>query len=171
MSTNEFYPSEVDLPLHITVVEIDPFGFAWHEALRQIADKAVLAGSGRELALKALLAEPGATILAAYHGSILYETLVGVASYRITPEGIKRCNTGTFIPARGFGSALVREMIRRHPGLPMWCKSLPAAWGWCESIGMLATETLPNGWRVYRFTADEAAAFLNPPLPDEAPAP
>ena len=112
-------------------------------------------GSGKTMALKALSGSDTATIITIQEDG----ATVGVANYRVSDEGIKRICMGSKYPRQGFGSMMVRIMIRENPNLPMWCTSVPEANGWCEAIGMTPGEVLEKGWRIYRWTAEEAAAF------------
>lgn len=112
--------------------------------------------SGRDLALQALDPREGGKIAVAFRSG----RPVGATSWRVTDEGVKRINTGALLRKHGVGSALVRFVILANPGLPMWCKSRPEAWGFCQSLGMHPGEMLENGNRIFRWTAEEACTFI-----------
>lgn len=116
----------------------------------------------REVALKALAPAPGATLLGAWLN--VSDELVGVATYRLIDGlGIKRICTATKYHRFGIASAIIRWQIAAHPGLPMWAKSMPSAQPFCRRIGMTdcgPPDDGPEGSRVMRWTAEEAAAFL-----------
>ena len=119
-------------------------------------------GPGREIAMGALFHDTVQHVTAWSAGE-----MVGVASYRIVDDFIKRINTGVRHPRSGIASALIREMIARNPGKPMYTKSIPDAWGFCEAIGMKHVMDFDDARnrRLYLWSAKECAAFLNKGAP------
>ncbi len=142
----------------IEIHEIDVNSFEHMALLEELKRLPYEEMDGRHVAIKALTPAEGARILVAMDGA----NILGAASYRVHEGAIKRINMGGLQPHKGIGSAFVRKMISDNPGLPMWVKSVPAANGFCKKIGMTACETLENGWRIFRWTAEEAASFVQP---------
>lgn len=102
--------------------------------------------SGRDVAIKAMHAKDGARILMAYTDY----AVLGATSFRKTDEGIKRINTGVLTPRQGVGRALIEKIKELTGNEKQWCKSHPQANGFCEALGMIRGEVLPNGWVIYR---------------------
>lgn len=114
-------------------------------------------GPGREKATAAFFHDTAIKLLA-FNG----HELVGVASYRIVDDFIKRINMGVKYPKTGIGSALVARMIVANPGKPMFSKSIPEAWGFCAALGMRYVMDFGDkrNRRMYLWSAAEAADFL-----------
>lgn len=100
-----------------------------------------------------------ATILGAFDDELRF---VGATSYRLSHDDIwlKRINTGVLFKRRGIGTALVEEIRRRHPYSHHWCKSLPGANAFCDSMGMIRERFLEDGRWVYQ---DRKSKGLTPP--------
>jgi len=113
--------------------------------------------AGREKAIGALFHDTAKRLL-------LYrdKELVGVASYRIVDDFIKRINTGVKYPRQGIASALIAQMIYDNPGKAMFAKSIPDAWGFCEALGMRHVMDFDDklNRRMYLWSAKECGDWL-----------
>lgn len=89
---------------------------------------------------RALVPAAGARIAIASNGG----HCVGITSFRIEGEKLKRINTGVLIPRCGIGTMLARYLFDTFPGLEHWCKSKRSANAWCESLGMVRGECVPE---------------------------
>ena len=127
-------------------------------AIRELRLRKPKKNSGRDLAIRALTGSETARIAIATNGS---GKIVGATSWRITPEGIKLINAGVLLRRRGIGRALVKFVAKRHPSKPMWLKSLPRAIAFYAGLGMKPRELLSNGWRIFRWTAEEIDRFAS----------
>jgi hypothetical protein len=89
--------------------------------------------------------------------------VVGACRWRDTDKGTQRCLTAVYDgwERRGIGNLLVKAICQARPDNPMWSKALPQAWVWCDSLGMHCVETLPDGRRVYEWSAEEVRAFAD----------
>jgi hypothetical protein len=126
-------------------------------AIAQLEEREAQPMSGRAVALAALRGSPTAQMVVAYQD----DDVVGAASWRVTEDGVKRINTGVLYRQQGIGTALVKFIARQHLGLPMWTKSHPQSWGFCEALGMTPDEVLETGHRIYRWTAEEVEEFCS----------
>ena len=114
-------------------------------------------GPGREKAIAALFHDTAHLLVCRRETEV-----IGVASFRIVDDFIKRINTGVKYPRMGTGSVLVAEMILWYPQRPMFTKSIPDAWGFCEAIGMKHAMDFGDklNRRLYLWSAKECEAFL-----------